>query len=204
MLTVKEAAIQLGVSEATVRRKLKSGELYGEKIIKDWMIPEEIIEEAIKTKDEPIEKKPLSLEQLKMAEGKPVFVKLMGRAKNKHKNSSWIIVNWDVYGKSISPQNVRLNVNAYGLEWIAYAPNRRRASLGINHSAWEPCDLCCPKCETCANYDGWDTYGKPNVCKACGDYSNYVPDDNFCPKCGRPMTESAWNKLEERIGGCLK
>lgn len=26
-------------------------------------------------------------------------------------------------------------------------------------------------------------------------------DEDYCPKCGRPLTEEAWEKMEQRIGG---
>lgn len=83
---------------------------------------------------------------------------------------------------------------SYGA-WVAYL---YKPAI-IDRNTWEACDTCSPSCKTCANYNGWDTYGAPNICKICDDYSNYTPDDNFCQNCGRPLTERAWAQLEKRV-----
>ena len=71
----------------------------------------------------------------------------------------------------------------------------------IDREAWEPCECCKPSCKTCANAYAWDTHGKPDVCKKCLCFANFVADDNFCEKCGRPRTEEAWAMLEKWLRG---
>lgn len=76
-----------------------------------------------------------------------------------------------------------------------------KAAPVIDRSKWEPCPCCKPGCHNCVNMNAWDRYGKPNVCLQCNHYSNYEPDDRFCSDCGRPLTESSWEKLERKVFG---
>lgn len=85
----------------------------------------------------------------------------------------------------------------YGKDWIAYD----YIPAHIDIETWEPCEDCKPRCAICANYGGWDRYGKPKVCEDCKGHSNFVADDDFCSYCGRPLTEKAWNELEKRLRG---
>lgn len=70
----------------------------------------------------------------------------------------------------------------------------------IDREAWEPCESCMT-CDTCKNRDEYNPYeGMLGDCGTCYKKSNYDPD-NFCRKCGRPLTDKAWDELEKRIGG---
>lgn len=71
----------------------------------------------------------------------------------------------------------------------------------IDREAWEPCGRCEEKdCSNCAYGD--DPEGRSH-CKNCeGENwwrSEWTPYYDFCPWCGRPMTEHAWAKLEKRV-----
>lgn len=85
-----------------------------------------------------------------------------------------------------------------GVKVYAYPPAR------IDREAWEPCGRCEEKdCSNCAYGD--DPEGRSH-CKNCEGESwwrsEWTPYYDFCPWCGRPMTEHAWAKLEKRVGGC--
>lgn len=85
----------------------------------------------------------------------------------------------------------------YGKTWIAYAYPPKHIDL----EAWEPCENCNPRCAICANYGGWDRYGKPKICEDCKSLSNFIADDEFCSYCGRPLTPKARAELEKRLRG---
>lgn len=82
-----------------------------------------------------------------------------------------------------------------GVKVYAYPPAR------IDREAWEPCGRCEEKdCSNCAYGD--DPEGRSH-CKNCEGESwwrsEWTPYYDFCPWCGRPMTEHAWAKLEKRV-----
>src|SRR5699024_8894290 len=82
-----------------------------------------------------------------------------------------------------------------GVKVYAYPP------ACIDREAWEPCGRCEEKdCSNCAYGD--DPEGRSH-CKNCeGENwwrSEWTPYYDFCPWCGRPMTEHAWAKLEKRV-----
>lgn len=84
----------------------------------------------------------------------------------------------------------------YGKTWLAYAYEPPR----LDRSAWEPCAYCedySGKC--CANCwnGGNQAYQEP--CKSCYCTSKWEPKENFCPYCGRPMHDAAWEMLEKRL-----
>lgn len=64
---------------------------------------------------------------------------------------------------------------------IITKPLKVYQSIGLDRSAWEPCCVCS------VNHRDWGKY----------QYS-------FCPYCGRPLTDAAWEMLEKRLGGFKK
>lgn len=83
----------------------------------------------------------------------------------------------------------------YGKTWLAYAYEPPR----LDRSAWEPCGCCKEKrCPTC-KYDDCIPIFDP--CNSCVDGSGWKPVYKFCPECGRPMTDAAWQILEKRLEG---
>lgn len=62
----------------------------------------------------------------------------------------------------------------YGKTWVAYAAE----PTILNRSAWDPCCVCS------VHHKDW------------GEYQY-----GFCPYCGRPLTDSAWEILEKRLEG---
>lgn len=89
-------------------------------------------------------------------------------------------------------------INGDGGEYREYHEQNTR----LNREAWGPCKYC---------GKGRKDFGLDG----CGDGIGIVIGEsvaaiesdswgflvNFCPKCGRPLTEEAWEMLEKRIGG---
>lgn len=153
---------------------------------------------------------PLSLEQLREMDGKPVFVKM----KTIHELTGWAIVHVDYQMGAIRLWGKTGNWLRYqtdDMEIYAYHP------VHIDRKKWEPC-------ECCREPIGAEPYAKekyPGICDfevildggdeiAVNAYNHYTPVTeevcfsfpvSFCPKCGRPLTDQAWAELEKRLRG---
>ncbi len=68
----------------------------------------------------------------------------------------------------------------------------------LDRSRWEGCTHCENRCCCTCKYSIASEAEYP--CKECGAEERYDPQ-NFCPNCGRPLTEEAWAELERRING---
>lgn len=138
--------------------------------------------------------KPLTLEELRGMDGKPVWVECL-----KPQKYTCPPVGWRILSKSISGRfgvwsgESCLVERDYGTDWAAYAAAPPR----LDRSAWEPCGCCKEKrCPTC-KYDDCIPIFDP--CNSCVDGSGWKPVYKFCPECGRPMTDAAWEVLEKRL-----
>ena len=139
--------------------------------------------------------KPLTLEELRKMDGKPVWVQDLEYPDK----SQWRLCYWD-RGKYLVLQGISTQgylLEDYGEIWVAYAYEPPR----LDRSAWEPCEYCrdySGKC--CANCwnGGKQAYQEP--CKSCYCASKWKPKENFCPYCGRPMHDAAWETLYQKIG----
>ena len=86
----------------------------------------------------------------------------------------------------------------YGKTWVAYAADQPF----LDRSAWKPCDDCKEisywdeKCDNC-KYDDFFAHQEP--CASCESKSKWEPCYSFCPTCGRPLTDAAWDMLEKRL-----
>lgn len=69
------------------------------------------------------------------------------------------------------------------LKMAIEALRAQQTSAKLDRSRWEGCD-CCTAGDSEFRYllDKWG-------------------EDDYCPRCGRPLTEEAWAELERRIGG---
>ena len=132
---------------------------------------------------------PLTMEQLREMDGKPVWVEFEDGS-----GGLWGIVHISVFEQIVFANGLHCTIGHpyYGKTYKAYA----YPPVHIDREAWEPCQ----KCKTCASCT--DSIGDPNElpCSQCEQYSNYMPR-NFCPNCGRPLTEEAWDELEKRLRG---
>ena len=124
---------------------------------------------------------PLSLEQLKQMDGKPVWIE----DKEYPENTGWVI--WDDSFKQnwLGDPETR---NSHGKSWFAYS----YPPAHIDRSEWTAewiypeNEWNLPRCSKCGCNSKDATYGHKN---------------NFCPKCGRAMTPEAWAELERRLKG---
>lgn len=81
----------------------------------------------------------------------------------------------------------------YGRDWLSYA----YTTAHIDREAWEPCEWC----EEYGN-SRYKLYAGYCMQKAADDiYEEETEELNYCPKCGRPLTEDALAELEKRLMG---
>lgn len=139
---------------------------------------------------------PLTLEQLRGMEGQKAIIYRMKSTEPLEPGT--VKMNGDVLGDNGTLAYHEL----YLLTWVAFSFPPAR----IGREAWEPCGRCEEKdCSNCAYGD--DPEGRSH-CKNCEGESwwrpEWTPYYDFCPWCGRPMTEHAWAKLEKRVGGVIE
>lgn len=87
-----------------------------------------------------------------------------------------------------------------------YEPTRQAALMAISalraqetkldRSRWEGCTHCDDGCCCTCKYSVTRPTFSP--CRECDIGSMYDPQ-NYCPNCGRPLTEEAWAEMERRI-----
>lgn len=164
-----------------------------------WVDQLQIMEtclEAVRSTDRSTDRstEPLTLEQLREMDGKPVWVEDL---KN-HGRSAWRLIYWDrgKYLILIAKSSDGYILEEYGKTWLAYA----YPPAHINREAWEPCDECTPSCWNCIDFDS-DEDTCPINCQRCVNHNNYRTRFKFCSECGRPLTPEAWAMLEKRLRG---
>lgn len=59
----------------------------------------------------------------------------------------------------------------------------------LDRSAWEPCDFCEKELDEYPYIVAHSDYDESNTC--------YIPA--FCPICGRPLTDAAWDMLDKKV-----
>lgn len=135
---------------------------------------------------------PLTLEQLREMDGKPVWID------TGNQYSDWGKVDFKRFRVwPFGQEDAWWDFGHYG-EWkpYAYPPSH------IDREAWEPCGNC-KTCENCQNSGDYDPYeGYFGECGSCDvkTHSNFSPV-HFCHDCGRPLTPEAWAMLEKRFRG---
>lgn len=154
---------------------------------------------------------PLTLEELRKMSGKPVWVKVLDTRFNEE--NQWAICNAD-YQMVTLKDGFKLFFCGYESNWLAYA----YPPAHIDREAWEkPCGMCGGKTTLYQHTNTtklfMNTFGEAATlvteCMACPPYAdccmkgisaNSAFKINFCPECGRPLTEEAWTELEKRMG----
>lgn len=137
---------------------------------------------------------PLTLEQLREMDGKPVWSK---------KFKEWFLILKEDYKYLLFDKMghyVPLWSDVIDRGLYAYPPAR------IDREKWEPCEFCgewiegdCTPKEQDAGYKLYAGYCKQ---VAVDDFWECETDDvRYCPNCGRPLTPEAWEELERRING---
>lgn len=139
---------------------------------------------------------PLTLEQLRFLHNHPVWVEIYKDTSRSGWKLCWSSQSGNILLLSMSLHGPILEelgqswFREYNSSWAAYAYPPKSCNTITN---WIYCDECKPSCKLCINYNGWDRYGKPQVCIDCKEYSNFESDDDFCSSCGRPLTEHGWS-----------
>lgn len=158
------------------------------------------------------ERKPLTLEELRNMDGKPVWCKYIGDTTFP---DQWMVVNAKMEKCGNADWGLPFEDNpddAYGKTWLAYAYEPPR----LDRSAWEPCEYCREQ-----DREVYKTQDYPGICSlevaqdgpdeiVVNAYNHNTPLTEdicfsfpvlFCPKCGRPLTDAAWKTLEKRLDG---
>lgn len=142
---------------------------------------------------------PLSLEQLREMDGKPVFLETGEVSIGEQLIAEWEILNWSGAGFfNFTRRKRMLHENNYGKTWLAYS----YPPAHIDRSEWEPCEHCKP-----SDYppDRWGAHEFPVVGNEIYFYDTEYgwegEEIKYCPWCGRPLTEEAWAELERRLMG---
>lgn len=130
--------------------------------------------------------KALTMEQLREMDGQPVRMEDLtgGTLWNQ-----WIIFERHTDDGFIPRGGGYFGCDSYGVKWLAYA----YSPAHIDREAWKPCIKCNGKCYFCK-------FNETSKCGKCKNHEFYSPMFNFCPDCGRPLTEDAWAELEKRMG----
>ena len=77
--------------------------------------------------------------------------------------------------------------------------------LVVDREKWKPCSECDRELYLCSNCAYEDASGLEPPCLNC-DRANYLwkPKYEYCPQCGRALTDAAWAELEKKIRGCVE
>lgn len=75
--------------------------------------------------------------------------------------------------------------------------------MKIDRSKWEPCQFCRTKNNIQLGFDGYDDaiYITTDNDAAAIESDSFGFLIEYCPKCGRPLTDQAWEELERRVFG---
>lgn len=146
------------------------------------------------------DEEPLSLEQLRLMDGQPVWCEYIG---DTTVPSQWMVVDvgMDRCGNSEfefvfddTPDE------EYGKTWLAYTRKP------IDFETWKPCGLCKRLGEADPCYkDRCFRENAPQCGYRCDkflkwrDVQRRLRKAKFCPECGRPLTLGAREQLNKRI-----
>ncbi len=172
---IRDTDLVIPACSPELRRKLEAQREYYELAV-------EALSQTLKKGD------PLTLEQLREMKGEKVFIYRMKSTEPLEPGT--VKQNGDVLGDSGTLAYHELYLET----WVALS----HYPGTIDHDKWKACELCqtCGNCEHNMGYECSQEMemGKPN----CG---KFVPANNYCWKCGRPLTPEAWAKLEKRLRG---
>ena len=147
---------------------------------------------------------PLTIEQLRQMDGCPVYVV----PKNELSElKGWCVVfvedGEDDYSGAYPPgtDGWCWSLKSYADQWLAYA----YPPAHIDREAWEPCLFCCEE-RKWRRPLAFDEAGDAVTIEIDGNAAAIESDSmgfiiKFCPECGRPLTNKAWDELEKRLRG---
>lgn len=107
--------------------------------------------------------------------------------------------------KQLQAENGRLKEKVHQTRWVPME-ERPPEEIGnyvyplahIDREAWKSCKAC-TGCASCRHSLASGSDSK-SACFWCDNHNKYKPR-SFCPECGRPLTEEAWEELEKRVRG---
>lgn len=132
---------------------------------------------------------PLTLEQLREMVDKPAYLYIYDTALR----SGWDIIKAVTKDKIIFRgwNTVYVPISSLGKRFDLYA----YPPAHIDREAWETCEWCGDLGDS-----RYKLYAGFCMQKAADDiYEEETEKLNYCPKCGRPLTEEAWARLEKRL-----
>ena len=138
----------------------------------------------------------LTLEQLREMDGKPVWIVEYpdwGHWELSEDAEDYLCDrDTDLYGFM---SDLDGEAGFHELGWLAYP----YPPAHIDRSKWEACDHCKKACWNC-NHNLF-AVKEMTKCDDCVNQSKweFLAYQNYCPKCGRPLTEEAWVELERRV-----
>lgn len=140
-------------------------------------------------------KRPLTPDELRMMDGKPVWVEFTDGS-----GGLWGLVHISIFEQICFTNGLQCTIGSpyYGKTYKVYSSEPHL----IDRKAWEPCERCKQaECQT----DYFCTHdfqiAENNICFYDDSYGEWQREEiNFCPWCGRPLTNAAW----EKIGGQLQ
>ena len=138
--------------------------------------------------------KPLTLDQLREMDGQPVWIEDVNR---------WGLVSIPEAGQFKNSPFVLFRKSGVQFEWLVEDSELTVCSYPpahIDRSEWEPCDNCKKACWNC-KHNLLCCEGNDKECDDCVNQSKweFLAYQNYCPKCGRPLTKEAWAELERRL-----
>lgn len=141
--------------------------------------------------------KPLTLDEVKKNSGKIFYILANKELSCLGIDKEWMIVivkNEEIILSDVeSPYIVSLPMKNYGEQFYIYNSDKPKC---FDRKSWESCGRC-RSCITCQHAIE-SARNENSKCFDCEHLSNYEPL-NFCPHCGKPLTEKAWEILEKKF-----
>ena len=131
---------------------------------------------------------PLTLEQLRKMDGQPVYLP---------QTNCWALVTKNPFVPLFTfPDGEQCNA----VEWYkTVGPAYAYPPAHIDREAWG-CEYCTGDVDDRPFLDSEDLYISGDGRLTSDGRDHDFCKIEFCPKCGRPLTEEAWAELEKRMG----
>ena len=155
--------------------------------------------------------KQLTMEELRKMDGKPVWVEFTDGS-----GGLWGLVHISIFEQICFTNGLHCTIGSpyYGKTYKVYIDEPPR----IDRSAWEPCEYCGGEKVLYQHTNSTklfvNTFGCATTlvteCVCCPPDAKCCMKDipansafkiNFCPNCGRPLSDSAWEMIDKRMYG---